>query len=81
MRIAPTRKVPIVQPLWVIETPVDRVCACVANPSDNPYGSEGFISCQHKSRQYIWSLGSALAFSSGVASGATRWMPPWDSES
>jgi hypothetical protein len=30
-----TRQVPVVEPLRVIETPVDRVSECVTPPSDN----------------------------------------------
>jgi hypothetical protein len=36
-----TRKVLIVQPLQVIETPVDGVSAHITPPSDNPDGTVG----------------------------------------
>jgi hypothetical protein len=32
----PTRQVPIVQLLWVIETPVDGVVVLITAPSNNP---------------------------------------------
>jgi hypothetical protein len=38
---APTRQVPVVQPLRVIETPTDGVSAHAAPPSDNPDGTVG----------------------------------------
>jgi hypothetical protein len=44
----PTRQVPIVQPLWVIETTTDRVRARASHPSDNPDGTGSFISRQYK---------------------------------
>jgi hypothetical protein len=37
----PTRQVPIVQTLRIIETPMDGVSAQVAPPSDNPNGTLG----------------------------------------
>jgi hypothetical protein len=37
----PTRQVPIVQPLWVIETPTDGVNVQAMPPSDNPNGTVG----------------------------------------
>jgi hypothetical protein len=37
-------KYPVVQPLRVIRTPEDGVRAHATHPSDNPDGSEGFIS-------------------------------------
>jgi hypothetical protein len=55
----PTRQVPIIQPLWVFETPVDGVGDHVALPFDNPDGTGGFISHQRKSKLYIWNLTSA----------------------
>jgi hypothetical protein len=38
----------MVQPLRVIETPMNMVRACAAHPSNNPDGTGGFISHQHK---------------------------------
>jgi hypothetical protein len=49
-------KYPAVQPLRVIETTEDGVGVYAAPPSDNPDGSGGFISHQHKLKQYIWNL-------------------------
>jgi hypothetical protein len=37
----PTRQVSTVQPLWVVETPVDGVDAYTAPPSDNLDGAMG----------------------------------------
>jgi hypothetical protein len=56
---SPTRQVPVVQPLWVIETPEDGVDVHVTPPSDNPDETGGFISRQCKPKQYIWNLASA----------------------
>jgi hypothetical protein len=43
-RTTPTRQVPVVQPLWVIEAPVDGVCACAMHPPDKADRIVGFIS-------------------------------------
>jgi hypothetical protein len=40
------RQVPVVQPLWVLETPEDRVGAHTAPPSNNLDGTGGFINRQ-----------------------------------
>jgi hypothetical protein len=80
-RVALTRQVPIVQPLRVIKTPTSGVRVHAACPSKYPDRSGGFISREHKSKQYIRNLASVRAFSSAVCSGATRWIPPRDFES
>jgi hypothetical protein len=37
----PTRQVPVVQPLWVIKTPMDGVSTQPTPPSDNVDGTAG----------------------------------------
>jgi DNA-directed RNA polymerase beta subunit len=41
-------KYPVVQHLWVIETPEGGVCGLTAHPSNNLDVSKGFISHQRK---------------------------------
>jgi hypothetical protein len=47
---APTRQVPVVQPLWVIETSEDGVGTCTAPPSDNPDKKRGAL-LSHQCKQ------------------------------
>jgi hypothetical protein len=37
----PTRQVSVIQPLWILETPADRVGSQAVAPSDNPDGTVG----------------------------------------
>jgi hypothetical protein len=56
-------------------------CACRTTFRQPGWNRGASLTHQCKIKQYIWNLASAWAFISDAVSGASRWVPPWDSQS
>jgi hypothetical protein len=54
--------VPVFQPLWVIETPMDGVGAHTAPPSNNSDGIMGFIKSSSQNKAVHMELSLRLSF-------------------
>jgi hypothetical protein len=77
----PARKVPVVQPLQVIETPTDGSMGTPHHLLTTQTKLWGFIKPSARNKVVHIELNLRLSFSSTAASGATRWVPPRYSES